>query len=720
VPYDPIKHKKKRLYEIQSLQDSASVYKPTEIDEGVASKIPWYFVVLEGDTFSKEDNHDSAMIAFMLPIQASAALVEDEANFPKGSSALPMDEMHITLYYLGKTEELHDKNYYPYKVERILEKFVKDQRPFDITVTGVGKFEGVSDGKQDVYYAKVDNPDLQKFRAAMIEALKEGGCYYGEDYPTYNPHVTLAYVPAGSVGKVTVPNISFTVDKIHYVWGADMATFPFGGPADYARNDKIFKTVVKLKGGAGSGHHGHEGRPGKRGGSLPGSGSFAIRSLKESLAGGNVTREALEEFATIPVEDDNYYYFTHATRDVRYIDDMLENGIKPGGGGKIFASRGFVRDLRQGYVIFRVSKDEPNFEEGIDVVELGVTYPEFRFRNAIPPSDIVRVVKPIPLIGKNYGVNEDTVVKFALQHQGGHPDMNDLPDLYRKLFFIDENFSKEDNHDSAMIAFMLPIQASAALVEDEANFPFGGPADYARNDKIFKTVVKLKGGAGSGHHGHQGRPGKVGGSTPGTYTLYNELSDEEIATLEADMLKAIYAWDVPGSVPNDLFGKHHSAVGKYKGQTYKTINDSLRKNGKVTRTVKLIDDVIEGETSGYIYARKDGETIYLTKAQRNMITYRALGDSKAIRNMKFEVGQVFQDKAYSSTSFRLDGAQSVSNIHTLMRINIPKGSNGLFVEPFFGGATGEHEWLLPRDSQFRILGITSVDGIQTIDVELLP
>jgi hypothetical protein len=47
-----------------------------------------------------------------------------------------------------------------------------------------------------------------------------------------------------------------------------------------AKRDKI-KAVLVLKGGSGSGHHGHSGRPGKRGGSLPGSSEFLDSTLSE-------------------------------------------------------------------------------------------------------------------------------------------------------------------------------------------------------------------------------------------------------------------------------------------------------------------------------------------------------------------------------------------------------------------------------------------------------
>ena len=43
------------------------------------------------------------------------------------------------------------------------------------------------------------------------------------------------------------------------------------------------KLTLRLKGGPGSGHHGHSGRPGKRGGSLPGAGGGMVYGSMELI-----------------------------------------------------------------------------------------------------------------------------------------------------------------------------------------------------------------------------------------------------------------------------------------------------------------------------------------------------------------------------------------------------------------------------------------------------
>ena len=50
---------------------------------------------------------------------------------------------------------------------------------------------------------------------------------------------------------------------------------------------KAIIRVIEEKGGPGSGHHGHAGRQGKRGGSLPGTGGGLTRITKEQLSSGD-------------------------------------------------------------------------------------------------------------------------------------------------------------------------------------------------------------------------------------------------------------------------------------------------------------------------------------------------------------------------------------------------------------------------------------------------
>jgi hypothetical protein len=82
-----------------------------------------------------------------------------------------------------------------------------------------------------------------------------------------------------------------------------------------------------------------------------------------------------------------------------------------------------------------------------------------------------------------------------------------------------------------------------------------------------------------------------------------------------------------------------------------------------------------------------------------------------------QIGTVFTDKSFTSTSFSQQIGEKFANqmrnkdVATIMRIGVRKGQKGLFVDGIpksefeLGGLDlGEHEYILPRRSRFRIIG----------------
>ena len=65
------------------------------------------------------------------------------------------------------------------------------------------------------------------------------------------------------------------------------------------------KISIKFaKGGVGSGHRGHAGRPGKRGGSLPGGGEGGISNMSQNELSGLITESMSDDRATKFIGDD--------------------------------------------------------------------------------------------------------------------------------------------------------------------------------------------------------------------------------------------------------------------------------------------------------------------------------------------------------------------------------------------------------------------------------
>jgi SPP1 gp7 family putative phage head morphogenesis protein len=69
-----------------------------------------------------------------------------------------------------------------------------------------------------------------------------------------------------------------------------------------------------------------------------------------------------------------------------------------------------------------------------------------------------------------------------------------------------------------------------------------------------------------------------------------------------------------------------------------------------------------------------------------------------------KVGETFSDKAYLSTSFARDRAESFARGNTIVKIKAPRGTRGATAS---NAHTGELEWILPRDAELRIVKITT-------------
>jgi 2'-5' RNA ligase len=138
---------------------------------------------------SEETKNEGVMIAFYPDKKIlEKYLVED------GSS---LDELHITLIYLGKRGEMGDA---VDKLPGLVESFVNNppRKKMKAQIGGLGRFNASpnSDG-QDVLYASIDAPDLPEFRQDLVNFLEKEGIRIRKDHG-YTPHMTLSYFPSES------------------------------------------------------------------------------------------------------------------------------------------------------------------------------------------------------------------------------------------------------------------------------------------------------------------------------------------------------------------------------------------------------------------------------------------------------------------------------------------------------------------------------------------
>ena len=88
-----------------------------------------------------------------------------------------------------------------------------------------------------------------------------------------------------------------------------------------------------------------------------------------------------------------------------------------------------------------------------------------------------------------------------------------------------------------------------------------------------------------------------------------------------------------------------------------------------------------------------------------------------------EIGQVISDKAFLSTTM-IPNSNITDSRNILIKIKVPEGSKGLYVESLNGVQNyGQQEFLLPRDSKLRLTNYAyedSTTGKTILEMELLP
>lgn len=186
-----------------------------------------------------EGEHPGVMVAFYLP----ATVAQQLAAIPGVQT--PADQLHITLAYCGRADDLADTQIAGAIVAA--QAMCRYQEPLKGTINGVGRFNASTntDGK-DVVYAVVDIPGLDQFRNSLLSYLRDRGCTVSDAHG-FNPHVTLAYIDAGSESPIAaIPTMPLHLDAISVSVGGRVAHLPFipvsqvysGDLADLCANGK--------------------------------------------------------------------------------------------------------------------------------------------------------------------------------------------------------------------------------------------------------------------------------------------------------------------------------------------------------------------------------------------------------------------------------------------------------------------------------------------------
>lgn len=156
-------------------------------------------------------NHTGAMVALFPDSDAAHHLV-----VPGGEG---IDDLHVTLAYLGDTEE--DEIDYD-AVHRAVAKWARRFGPFDVRVNGIGQFYN----EDAVTYASVDSGELPPAREALVEALRSEGVEARTDHG-FSPHITLAQEARDDID---LEPLDTSFDRVTVAYADDRVDYDLGQP----------------------------------------------------------------------------------------------------------------------------------------------------------------------------------------------------------------------------------------------------------------------------------------------------------------------------------------------------------------------------------------------------------------------------------------------------------------------------------------------------------
>jgi len=163
-------------------------------------------------------SEDGIMVAVFPPSDVAQVLAGG------GPDDEPADQLHVTLAYLGTTDE-----FTPEQIDAMRRAVAQATSHWDITegtVQGIGEFE--ADPKP--YWYAVDAPGLAAIRTDVVQRLSEAAVPAREDHD-FTPHMTIRYggerpegIPPGGESPWPITNIVLAVGNEHEAFTLGVAT----------------------------------------------------------------------------------------------------------------------------------------------------------------------------------------------------------------------------------------------------------------------------------------------------------------------------------------------------------------------------------------------------------------------------------------------------------------------------------------------------------------
>lgn len=190
---------------------------------------------------TKAADDTGAMIALYIPSDIGQRLA-----LPGGE---PIQELHLTLCYLGDMDDLEN----PERLKQFVAEFAATHYLQPARIGGIGRFNRISESGTQAVYATVDSPNLPNFRQELVSGAEwSADVEPSRDYG-FVPHVTLAYVPVDAPMPLqNIEPLEFSFKQISLTIGPERWDYDLVTEAKYINTgrNRFYDVYPTRKAGA--------------------------------------------------------------------------------------------------------------------------------------------------------------------------------------------------------------------------------------------------------------------------------------------------------------------------------------------------------------------------------------------------------------------------------------------------------------------------------------
>lgn len=170
---------------------------------------------------TKAAGHTGVMLALYPDVAAAHAITA----LPGVTQ--PIDDIHLTLAFLGDTRETTLASKRQNLIETLQQWAHDNGKPLSGTVNGMGRFYHAEDDETNAVYVSPDVPGLPDLRQSLCAVLEIAGFDYSQDHG-FVPHLTVAYVSLEAPTPEMRIDTPIRFDSLTLAWGEEQQRFLLG------------------------------------------------------------------------------------------------------------------------------------------------------------------------------------------------------------------------------------------------------------------------------------------------------------------------------------------------------------------------------------------------------------------------------------------------------------------------------------------------------------